>query len=77
MPVDLSRAIAHAERILQWQDNLVAKEMPPRWMWIFEESLSNWFEDLKSQREGPAPSSSDSTDSPSMMSNVHTDRFKN
>ena len=75
IPVDLFRAIQHAERIVSWQENLMDDEMPPRWMWPFEEKLSSWFEDVKSKRNG-GESNSDSGENPSMIGNEFAQRFK-
>ena len=74
IPVDLLRAIQHAERIVSWQDNLMEGEMPPEWMWLFEEKLSSWFEDVKSKRNGE--SGSDSGGGESMIGNEFAQRFK-
>lgn len=53
MPVDLLRAISHANKILDWHENLVEKEIPPEWMWPFDKAISEWFDDVKQAREHP------------------------
>lgn len=57
------RAIAHAHRILDWQENLQSEEMPPEWMWPFDEDLELWFEEVDRNRKekygGNADSSSE------------------
>jgi hypothetical protein len=44
-------AIAHAHRILGWQENLLSEEQPPQWMWPFESELELWFEEVDQKRE--------------------------
>lgn len=51
MPADLVMAIEHAFRVCDWQENLVADEMPPQWMWPFDEELSHWFEEVDRKRK--------------------------
>lgn len=51
MPNDLARAITQAHRILDWQENLSSDEMPPEWMWPFDEELELWFEEVERQRK--------------------------
>lgn len=58
------RAIQHANKVLDWAENLEADEMPPEWMWPWEEELDSWFETVKQKREerfsGGSTSSDDS-----------------
>jgi hypothetical protein len=64
-------AIEHAHRILDWQDNLSSDEIPPSWMWIFEEELEIWFQEVEEKRKekyGGGGSDSSDTTVP-MMSN--------
>lgn len=44
-------AIEHAHRILDWQENLSHDEIPPSWMWIFEDELEIWFDDVEEKRK--------------------------
>lgn len=44
-------AIEHAHRICDWQENMVSEEIPPKWMWCFEEELEIWFEEVDQQRK--------------------------
>jgi hypothetical protein len=36
--------------IIFWQENLLEKEMPPRWMWALDEELNRHFEHVKAKR---------------------------
>lgn len=51
IPNDLLMAIDHASRILDWQENLPEDEMPPHWMWPYEELLNEWFDEVKAKRD--------------------------
>ena len=51
VPGDLSRAISQGVRILGWQENLLDEEMPPEWMWVFEDELEIWFEEVGRNRK--------------------------
>ena len=53
--MDLLRAISHANKILDWHENMVEDDIPPEWMWTFDEALNEWFEDLKASRANPTP----------------------
>lgn len=44
-------AIEHAQRILHWQENLPQEEMPPQWMWVVDEELEEWFEEVDRKRK--------------------------
>lgn len=47
MPLDLLRAISHANKILDWHENLMEEDIPPEWMWPFDKALDEWFDDIK------------------------------
>lgn len=70
MPADLMRAIAHANRVLDWMDNLAEEEMPPEWMWPFDEEINSHLDqvmqDRKDKYSNPSPSGGDDG---TMMSN--------
>ncbi len=51
VPYDLARALPHAHRILNWYENVSEDEMPPQWMWPFEEKLEEHFATIKANRE--------------------------
>jgi len=44
-------AIEHAGQICDWQENLTSDEMPPRWMWPFNEELEVYFEAVDRKRK--------------------------
>lgn len=50
VPNDLLTAITHANRVLYWQENLDADEMPPQWMQPFDSELAGWFERITEER---------------------------
>ena len=49
MPADLTSAIARASLIVFWQENVLQKDMPPRWMWGLDEELSRHFERVRAK----------------------------
>jgi hypothetical protein len=51
-------AIHHAVLIVGWQENLLEKEMPPKWMWTLDEELNQHFEELH-RRRGSDPDDDD------------------
>lgn len=55
VPVDLLRAIAHANKILDWYENMISTDIPPEWMWSFDEPLNEWFDDLKAANSSTTP----------------------
>jgi len=66
------RAIDQANRILDWQENLSKDEVPPEWMWPFDEELKAWFEEVdrkRSEKFGGGSSSGD-IDGPSMSNQL-------
>lgn len=62
------RAIEHASQIIDWQENLPKDEMPPPWMWPFQEELEVWFEAVDQKRKDARPDSSGDETVP-MMTN--------
>lgn len=72
VPHDFTAALFHAHRILDWQENLMEGEMPPEWMWPFEDELQIWFErvdEARKEKYGGGGSSSSSGDEGLMMGN--------
>lgn len=70
--MDLLHAVEHANRVCDWMENLDGDEMPPAWMWPFEEELADWFEAVKQARDEKYGNSSDGTNAGSsvpMMAN--------
>lgn len=58
--------IEHATRINNWFENLTSDDMPPAWMWPFEDELSTWFEQVEIRRKDQYGGDSDDA---SMMRN--------
>ena len=57
IPYDFQEAVDQAYRIISWLDNLPSKEIPPIWMWPFDNKVNEWFEAVKQSRDegGPGP----------------------
>lgn len=59
-------AVAHADHILQLQENLDRDEMPPAWMWPFTDEMNTWIDRIQKERRdrvgGPAPAAEDDDD---------------
>lgn len=51
VPNDFLMAVEHAARICDWQENLPEDEMPPFWMWPFEDALTEWFDEVAQKRK--------------------------
>lgn len=51
VPIDLTRAVEHAFKILDWHENLLSEEIPPQWMWHLDDELEHWFDAVKKQRD--------------------------
>lgn len=43
-------AVAHADHILQLQENFDRDEMPPAWMWPFVEEMNEWIDRVQAER---------------------------
>lgn len=78
MPWDFSFCLSHALRILNWQENLPTDEIPPRWMWFFEDELEQWFDDVDRARKSKWNDDYDDREEPAQgyMYNELTERFK-
>jgi hypothetical protein len=50
-PFVFVRSIRAALAFLGWQENLEAKEVPPKRIWFDEDKLDAWFKDMRKQRE--------------------------
>lgn len=70
MPADLMQAVAHANRVLDWQENLFGDEMPPEWMWPLDKEIVEWMERVTAKRKEKAGKADDDDDVEGpMMSN--------
>ena len=78
VPWDFVAALSHALRILSWQENLVEEEIPPEWMWSFEDELEIWFEEVDRARKDKYSTSSSGDELPAQgyMYNEAAERFK-
>jgi hypothetical protein len=62
VPWDLTIAIEHANRVLDWHENLMEDELPPEWMWPLDNEIASWFEGVKRQRDEKFGTSSSNGD---------------
>jgi hypothetical protein len=69
------RAIEHGHKVLDWQENLMADEVPPEWMWPFQEELELWFEEVQHRRDEKWGTNSGDVTAP-MMSNEYADSLR-
>lgn len=60
-------AVAHADHILQLQENFDRDEMPPPWMWPFTESMNEWIDRVQSERRNRHQSGGNSRDDDDTM----------
>lgn len=44
-------AVAHADHLLQLQENLDRDEMPPEWMWPFSKRMNEWLDQVARDRK--------------------------
>jgi hypothetical protein len=63
-------------RVLDWQENLEEEYMPPRWMWIFEDELQQWFEEVDRDRRRKYNLNSSEDSSEPMVGNELAERFR-
>lgn len=78
IPWDLSVAIEQGLRICNWQENLLDDEMPPNWMWPFDDELEIWFENVdreRAEKYGGSSSSSDVESTEMMGNELARERF--
>lgn len=75
-PWDLSAAIAHATKIMSWMENLQRDEIPPEWMWPFDDELEIWFENVDREREARYSGGDKEDPDKPMMGNELSERFK-
>ena len=61
IPFQFQIAVDQAHRVMSWMENLPSKEIPPEWMWPFENRLKEWFEAVQNTRGNGGGSSSDSS----------------
>lgn len=76
VPVDLLRAIGHANKILSWYENMSDDDIPPEWMWVFDELLEEWFDDIRKARTSDTGPTVKHTEVPMMENELATGRGK-
>jgi hypothetical protein len=69
------QAVAHAQRILDWYQNLTSDEIPPSWMWPFDDLVSEWLDDVLDARRSGTTLDRDETDWDSMDQNELSPRY--
>ncbi len=67
--MELLRVISHSQMILQWQENLLSEEMPPAWMWPFDDEIEGWFREVNRARDNGGSGPEPRTDASEMMDN--------
>lgn len=61
----------HALSVLNWQENLLPNDLPPRWMWHLDHELERWFDAIKAERDRPMSSPSGEREAPMMINTLH------
>lgn len=69
----MQRTVAHAHRILEWQENLQTDEMPPEWMWPHDDELELWFEEVDRARKERYGGGGDDSGSETMLKNEYAE----
>lgn len=77
IPWDFALAVSHGLAIINWQENLPKEEIPPEWMWCFDDELEQWFENVKAEREKKYNTGNSKTDydKPGFMQNEFAAKF--
>lgn len=65
-------AIAHAQTVLGWQENLMTEDIPPEWMWPLSEELNDWFDEVKRRHDEQFGREDPVEDAPDMAQNELT-----
>lgn len=74
VPLDLLRTISHANKVLDWHENLSSDDIPPEWMWPFDDLLEEWFEDVKASHKAGSSEVDNRTVVPMMSNDLAKDR---
>jgi hypothetical protein len=67
-------AIDHATNVNSWYENCSPSEMPPRWMWPFDDEVNQWFEEVQLARQAGSPGPD--ADSESMVVNEYANDLR-
>lgn len=70
------KAVEHSLRVMSWYENLPGDEIPPGWMWPFEDELDIWFAAVKKKNDEKYGRDSGDEESSEMMENEFAERFK-
>lgn len=73
--VDLTRAVEHAFKILDWHENLLKEEVPPQWMWPLDHELDDWFKQIDKLRKEKY-GNTESGESGEMMQNEYAEEYR-
>ena len=65
----MSVAIEHANRVLDWHENLGPDDLPPEWMWHLPEELETHFAEVKRRRDEKSSGDSSGDETVPMMKN--------
>lgn len=76
VPWEFTYVLNHALRILNWQENLVDDEVPPKWMWLFEDELEKWFKEVDRARKEKFGRGDDEEPEGGYMYNEEAERFR-
>jgi hypothetical protein len=79
VPADLVQAIEHAYKVVNWHENMLEEEIPPKWMWGLDWELETWFIEVKRVRENRYSSGggSDTTEGDGeILENEYSARFR-
>jgi hypothetical protein len=55
--------------VISWQENLLEGEMPPDWMWPYQDELEVWFEEVDRKRKEKNNPGGEDAEGDSMMQN--------
>jgi hypothetical protein len=56
---------------LDWQENLQSEELPPEWMWPYDDDLELWFEEVDRRRREKFGGSDADASSEGMLANEY------
>lgn len=70
-------AIAHANMIIGWYENLMEDEIPPMWMWHLPDELDRHFTDVRANRKAGTQPTDDDIDGPVIENELAKHRGRN
>ena len=69
-------ALNHALIVMGWYEHLAEGEIPPQWMWPFDDALEEWMDGVKADRKSQYSTDASDTEA-NMDSNDLASRFRN